>query len=247
MNGLSAGKDAVGADSGMSKLTVESLRTITVFKPLSDAAFADLSQRCVLRHHDPGELIIGHTDQTLDVYFLLGGLARVSIYSADGQRVGFRDLTAGAIFGELSAIDSKPRSASVECVDSCSVVTMRRDHFLDALGKYPAFSLAVACHLTAQIRSLTTRVFEYSTLAVRNRVRLELLRLLDAAPESGAAGLLTQVPTHAEIASRISTHREAVSREVAWLEHNKYILKEGRSLRIADPAALRALVDEDWG
>jgi hypothetical protein len=53
----------------MSRLTVESLRTITVFKPLSDLAFADLSQRCVMRHLDPGELIIGHTDQTLDVYF----------------------------------------------------------------------------------------------------------------------------------------------------------------------------------
>ena len=44
-----------------------------------------------------------------------------------------------------------------------------------------------------------------------------------------------------------STVDPAVSREVAWLEHNKYILKEGRNLRIVDPAALRALVDEDWG
>ena len=92
---------------------MKSLRTITVFKPLSDLAFANLSQRCVMRHLDPGELIIGHTDQTLDVYFLLGGLARVSVYSADGQRVGFRDLTAGAIFGgsrRLTASRARPVS-----------------------------------------------------------------------------------------------------------------------------------------
>ena len=94
---------------------------------------------------------------------------------------------------------------------------MRREHFLDALGKYPAFSLAVACHLTAQIRSLTTRVFEYSTLAVRNRVRLELLRLLDAASDNGSAELLTQVPTHAEIAAASApTARPSRARSPRW-------------------------------
>ncbi|MDF2766026.1 MAG: Crp-like helix-turn-helix domain, partial [Rhodospirillales bacterium] len=47
-----------------------------------------------------------------------------------------------------------------------------------------------------------------------------------------------------EIASRISTHREAVTRELGRLEHEGILAKEGRTLRIRDVARLRRLVEE---
>jgi hypothetical protein len=103
--------------------------------------------------------------------------------------------------------------------------------------------LAVMKHLTGQVRSLTDRVFEFSTLAVRNRVQTELLRLAG----EGAVGneaVLSPAPTHAEIASRISTHREAVTRELGWLEEKGFIAKEGRVLRVKNLAGLRRLVEE---
>jgi hypothetical protein len=93
------------------------------------------------------------------------------------------------------------------------------------------------------VRNLTARVFEFSTLAVRNRVRTELLRLADGAPGSNEA-VLSPAPTHAEIANRISTHREAVTRELGWLEDKGFIAKEGRVLRLKNRAGLRKLVEE---
>lgn len=230
----------------MSRPAADLLRPLPVFQALGEDALAEIGGHCLIRTYRAGELILGHTDQSFDVLFMVSGQARVSIYSADGQRVGFRDIVAGDIFGELSAIDGMPRSASVECLDDCTAVALARQHFLGALARHPAFNTAVLQHLTRLVRSLTTRVFEFSTLAVRNRVRLELLRLADEAPSGAASGLLAQVPTHAEMASRISTHREAVSREFAWLERNNYIAKDGRNLRITDVTRLRALVDEDW-
>jgi CRP/FNR family cyclic AMP-dependent transcriptional regulator len=57
---------------------------------------------------------------------------------------------------------------------------------------------------------------------------------------------LSPAPTHAEIASRISTHREAVTREFAWLDAQGLVVKEGRALKIPSLAKLRQLVEEDW-
>ncbi|MBI2718115.1 MAG: Crp/Fnr family transcriptional regulator [Rhizobiales bacterium] len=192
------------------------------------------------------ELIIAQHDESFDVWFLLKGLARVSIYSVDGQRVGFLDMGPGTIFGELSALDGQPRSASVEAVEPCAVAILPRQRFLEALASQPGFSLAVARHLTGQVRSLTTRIFEFSTMAVRQRLRAELLRMAERSAGGHDTVVLSPVPTHAELASRISTHREAVSREIAWLDDHGFTVKEGRNVRIASIARLRALLGEAW-
>jgi CRP-like cAMP-binding protein len=226
----------------MARQAKDALREIAYFKPLDDAAFALLAQQCAIREYAAQELILGHNDETFDVLFLLEGLARVSLYSADGQRVGFRDIAAGTIFGELSAIDGERRSASVEAVATCVTAVMRRPQFLAAIAHHPEFTMAVARHLTRQVRVLTRRVFEFSTMAVRQRLWAEVLRLADAAAQGKGHALLSPAPTHAEIASRISTHREAVTREFAWLESQGLIEKEGRALKVPDLAKLRRLI-----
>lgn len=229
----------------MAKHSKDALRAIAYFRSLDDAAFTEIAQQCAIREYTGQELIIGHNDETFDVLFLLEGQARVSLYSADGQRVSFRDIAAGTIFGELSAIDGHPRSASVEAVEPCVAAVMRRPQFLAAIANHPQFTMAVARHLTGQVRVLTTRVFEFSTMAVRQRLWAELLRLAEAAAKGKREVLLERAPTHAEIASRISTHREAVTREFAWLEAQGFIVKEGRALKVPDLEKLRGLARVD--
>lgn len=230
----------------MSKQHLDALRSIPFFNSLDADAFAEIVKHCAIREYGAQELIMGHTDLTFDVLFLLEGQARVSIYSADGQRVGFRDVPAGTIVGELSAIDSQPRSASVECVERCVAAVMRQPHFHAAIANNPQFTMAVLRHLTGQVRVLTTRIFEFSTMAVRQRLRAELLRLAEAAAKGKAHAVLSPAPKHAEIASRISTHREAVSREFAWLEAQGYVVKDGRALKIPSLQRLRDLVHAEW-
>jgi CRP-like cAMP-binding protein len=101
---------------------------------------------------------------------------------------------------------------------------------------------AILRHLTTQVRALTERVFEFSTLAVRNRVHAELVRL--ARDHGGNDAVIRPAPTHTEIASRISTHREAVTRELNRLEDLGLIVREGRSLRVHDLERLQAMVED---
>ncbi|MCG8559212.1 MAG: helix-turn-helix domain-containing protein, partial [Hyphomicrobiales bacterium] len=106
---------------------------------------------------------------------------------------------------------------------------------------------ALLKRLVAQIRSLTTRVFEFSTLAVSNRIQAELLRLARDNGIDDNTALITPAPTHTEIASRISTHREAVTRELSRLTQNNVIRREGRALCVTDVDRLARMVQEATG
>ena len=221
----------------------ELLRASPFFSPLDPAAFATLGKQCFMREFVAREVIINHRDESFDVLFLLTGSARVNIHSADGKQVSFRDIVPGAVFGELSAIDGQARSANVECMEPCVVAVLRQQDFQQALASHPPFMMAIMKHLAGQIRVLSTRVIEFSTLAVRNRLRTELLRMAEASAKGAPGAVLSPAPTHAEFATRISTHREAVTREFAWLEDQGLVIKQGRALQIPSLSALRSLTE----
>lgn len=205
---------------------------------------AALERQCSWRNFHTGNLIIGQHDVSREVLFLVSGLARVNIYSLSGKRVSFRDVRPGAVIGELSAIDDHPRSADVEAIDDCWLFIMPQSVFAAAINNYPSVSKALLLHLARQVRGLTERVFEFSTLAVRSRVRAELLRLAERQSINGETAVLSPAPTHTDIASRISTHREAVTRELNRLEKLGMIERQGRALRIIDIRILKALVED---
>src|SRR4051794_14670456 len=110
----------------MTEAKPDPLRSVEFFRALSEDAFAAVSRSCHRKAFAAQELIIGQEDRSFDVLFLLAGQARVNIYSLSGRRVSFRDIVQGAIFGEMSAIDGEPRSASVECVEACTAAIMPR-------------------------------------------------------------------------------------------------------------------------
>src|SRR5262249_6357411 len=95
-------------------------------------------------------------------------------------------------------------------------------------------------------RAMSRRGVEFSTLPVRHRVHAELLRLArtDAADRPHHNATIAPAPTHAEIASRISTHREAVSRELAELTRSGLVERRGGDLVLRDIGALARMVEE---
>ena len=111
----------------------------------------------------------------------------------------------------------------------------------------PSVAVATLRKVTADVRRLSQRVFEFSTLAVQNRIHAELLRLVGRPDQRHREGILSPAPSLADIAERISTHREAVSRELSRLTTMGLIRREKGDLVIHDVAKLRELVNEAKG
>lgn len=225
----------------------QSLTKVGIFSGLSDETLAALKKRCAWRRYEAGEAILDHLDPSNDVFFITDGEARASLYSALGKVVTFTDLGPGDLFGEIAAIDGGPRSASIEARTRCIVASMSAATFREVVQQEPLVMQALLQSLAARIRALTTRIYEFSALAVKNRIQAELLRLAGLGVRDGNNACIEVAPTHAEIASRVSTHREAVTRELNRLSRLGVVEQKGRALVVKDIERLEELVHEVTG
>jgi CRP/FNR family transcriptional regulator, cyclic AMP receptor protein len=223
------------------------LRRVPILAELSDAALERVAQSCLWRNYKAGEQIVEYQVQSADVFFLLTGKARVIIYSSRGQAVAFTDLIPTAMFGEIACIDRMPRSASVEALEPCLIASLSADAFDTLMRQEPSVAVATLRHMTAAVRRLSERVFEFSTLVVQNRIHAELLRLAGEAGERHGEAVISPAPSLLDIASRISTHREAVSRELSRLTAIGLLRREGGNLRITNVAKLAEFVNDAKG
>ena len=220
-----------------------SLLGIEFFDGLGSADREALARLCRWHRYAAHQYIIGHQDETNDVYFIVDGRVRVTVFSPSGKEVSFADLPAGKSFGEMAAIDGAPRSATVIALSNTVLASMSAKAFRRVLDDHADVAAKMMQNLVGLVRRLSDRVVEFSVLAVRNRIHAELLRLARDQGLDGDTAVITPVPTHADIASRVSTHREAVTRELNALARDGLVERRDGALVIADVARLAQLVE----
>lgn len=203
---------------------------------------AVLEELFVVRDYAHGEIVISHLDEDRDVFFVLDGRLRATLYSRSGHEVNYRDIGPGDVVGELAAIDGAPRSATVEALEPARLGRLSAAAFRALVKTHPGLNAILLEHLTAQIRRLTERVFEFSTLAVRDRLIHELLRLAEATGMQEGRAEIHPAPTQFELAHRISSHREVVSREMSTLARAGLVEKREGVLIVSDLDQLRSLI-----
>ncbi|WP_312030566.1 Crp/Fnr family transcriptional regulator [Methylosinus sp. H3A] len=204
---------------------------------------AKLDARCVWRRAQEKECILNFKDDSADIYFVTYGDVRVSIQSVAGKDLLLRVIEEGGFFGELSALDGKPRSAAIHAITDTVIARMSPTIFRDVIHRYPDVCDQVLETLTAEVRRLATRVNEFTNLDVRGRIHAELLRLARSDAGGENRGVISPVPTHAEIAARVSTHREAVTRELNRLERAGLLERRRGAFVLLDLAELSASVE----
>lgn len=228
-------------------VNAQTLSAIKIFSPVSLDVREKIAPYLKSREYLPNEQIIGQEDASHDAFFVVTGKVRVTYYSNSGKEIAFRELQAGLMFGEISAIDDQSRSAQVVALENTCIARISNADFLRIIYEYPELTKYVMCHLTKLIRLLSDRVVEFSTLGVKNRIHAELLRLAREYNTKDNQVTIQDFPTHADIASRISTHREAVTRELNELVRANLISKVDGCLKVCDLDRLESLVEDVAG
>ena len=165
-----------------------------------------------------GQYIISRHRSEHCVHFIVSGEVKSCAYSENGKQVQYETLRAGMMLGELSAIDRSLPSYDCIAVKETTIASMSAATFNKMLDEYPSIRSLVMRRLVSMVRRQMLRVFEFSTTNVPNRVKLELLRIADETSDGSRDIVIEQPPTHSDIAARISTHREAVTRELSRLQ-----------------------------
>ncbi|MDG1972660.1 MAG: Crp/Fnr family transcriptional regulator [Paracoccaceae bacterium] len=190
---------------------------------LSVAARKALSDKWMTEQFDAGRLIFGDKDPSRDVFFVISGSARAAAFTLSGREVSFNVIGPGDCFGEIAAIDGGIRSSSVAAVKSVTVGRLSASDFQQILETEAEIARAFFTLLCGKVRGMSDKLVEYTELTSAQRVRRELTRLARAARVGADSALITEMPTQAELATRILARREAVTREFAHLQCQGFV------------------------
>lgn len=228
----------------MSSVDARRLRSVDIFSDLSSEVAERIAAACKWARYAKGRQILGQMDDTSDLYLAVEGTVRVIGYSSQGKVVSFSDISAPSIFGEFAAIDRKPRSASVVALEECVVGRLGSDRFRAVLLAEPEVMLRTLEKVVGKARQMTDRVLTFSVLPAHARLHIELLRMADMLETTAEAGRIEPAPTHQTIAERISSHREAITREMRRLRGMGVIDYDRTAIVVRDGGALRRLIRE---
>ena len=163
---------------------LEILKKVPLFKGLADQQLADLSSVFQRKSYPMGSFIITEGDDGDFLFVLNRGSAKVTRESEEGREVIFAFLREGDIFGELSILDGRERSANVVALEDTDAYILERNEFLKVMVSYPALSVKLLQELARRIRS-SDRQIEY--LALKDSESRVLLALGRIAEETGMA------------------------------------------------------------
>jgi CRP-like cAMP-binding protein len=198
------------------------------------ARFAELTRE---RSYPKGSVILFENDPGDSLFIVRSGRVKVVLIGEDGREVILGMLGVGHHFGELSLIDSQPRSAHVIAMEDSTLLVLRREDFRRRVQESPAVAWALLVELSRRLRRADEQIGSLVLLDVDGRIaRL----LLDAADEGGDATIQKRL-THQTIAQMIGASRETVSRAMREFQDRGLIAVHHRQITVADRAGLEQL------
>jgi CRP-like cAMP-binding protein len=215
------------------------------FRELSQDDLREVVREGTLMALAKGKTVFRTGDSSSEVYVLIAGRIAISTTGVNGREIGFRQYGSGDCFGELAAVDGKPRSANAKAMQATHLFRIPAAGFRRMLAAYPNMAEEVLKSLARLVRALSDRIAENGARAPV-RIVGGIVRLAeDAAPCAEAIRVqIHPAPTDEELAARYDSHRESVNRVVNELKRRGLVSRSRSSLMVLDLPALRRHLDE---
>jgi CRP/FNR family transcriptional regulator len=211
------------------KSVFETLRGVPFLRDLPDSTLAEIAKSCVETVHMRGEVIFLEGDPPKGLLVVRDGA--VKIYkTGDGGREQILEIEGpGRSVAELPLFDGHPYPASCAAVHDSVLLLVRPKEFKEMLARHPDLTQAVIASLAFRLRRMVMLVQELSLRDVRQRL-LDLFQEL-----AGTGGSFELRLSQQELAARIGTVREMVSRTLAKLVQEGVLRVEGKTVTILEP------------
>jgi len=223
------------------------LQKVDLFKGLSSYSLREIAAQCKWIRCKRNQNVMRRDATDRDVYFVIAGTVRLTAAGGRGRRIIFRDVQAGEVFGEDSALDGRARFADAVTLSEALLASMSPEVFRAILANHASVRERLLRRLTGSVRELAGRLLELGAQPVQRRIWLELARLAREAGVAQNRARLEPAPTHSDVASRVGTSREQVSREFSRLAREGVLERAAKALVVRDVAALESFAGEMSG
>jgi CRP/FNR family transcriptional regulator, cyclic AMP receptor protein len=225
------------------ELMIPKLRAVPLF---ADLSADDLDTLCTLvgyRQLPKGAFVVTQNERGATLFLLVSGRVKVSLTSPDGRELALNYLDAPSHFGEMSLVDSEPRSADVIASTDIELLTLDAKDLSKAIQLQPRLALSLIATLSRRLRQTIDRLQDLAFHDATHRVMRVLLNIATAAYETRGIPVIVGF-THYEIATVAGTSRETASRVISQLAREEVLATRGRRI-VVDLLKLRDRLDRE--
>lgn len=202
------------------------LRRLPYFAHLDEAALGAVATSTIERTYSAGQVVMLAGEPCTGLFVVRSGRVKITRSSPEGREHILHFAGAGESFNDVPAFDGGPNPATVEALEDSRLLIIERQALLNMIEHYPQLARAVISVLAARCRQLVAMVEDLSLRTVTARLAGLLLEQA-ARPDAPAL-------TRAQMAARLGTVREMVSRSLKELERNGLIRLDRARIVIVD-------------
>ncbi len=225
---------------------IAALKSTPLFAELDEKTLAALAARAVERRYARDEILFIAGEEPLGLYVIVAGAVRAYRESVEGREQVIHVERAGATVAELPVFDDGAYPSTVAAEEETQVL------FIDKRGvrrlslEHPQIALAALKVLAGRLRRCAELVETLSLREVGQRLARFLLSEARTKGTRTDEGLQVELAhTNQQIAARVGSVREVVSRALTRLQLDGLVRLEGRRLNIPDEKSLAAFAGED--
>jgi CRP/FNR family transcriptional regulator len=187
----------------------------------------------------PARVLIAEDQKPLNIPFLLEGEVSISMTSLNGRQFLLGVAGAGEILGLASAVSGDCSEIRAVARHPCQIALLRRQDFLDFLGRHPPASSYIALELSLLCRRISERLRIFGlTTSVRARLASLLLEWCRDGRQTKNGTQIRVGLTHGEIGDCIGSSRESITRTLTDFRSQDLVTVHGSTLIVPSRSAL---------
>lgn len=212
---------------------------------VNDDSWKALSNRWTVSTYKPRTYLITADDRdNRDVFFVLDGSVRATIYTDAGREVSLLTFDRGDVIGEFSAIDDAPRSSDAIAERESIIATLSARDFKELLLEHADISYCLLQLSIGHLRRLSKRVVDFNAKNADERLREALLDIAQRAAKGADEIIIDRPPTQSELAAVVFSSRESVAREMGRMRKAGVASRIKRALHIPSIRRLERYIED---
>jgi CRP/FNR family transcriptional regulator len=190
-------------------------------------------------HFEAGQVIYLEGEPAEVLYILESGWIKAMRMSPEGREQALLFLRSAEIFGDIAVVTDTPYPGTVVALESVDVWAIEKPVILDLINQYPELAMAVIRRLGERVLYYVGLVEDLSLHSVESRIAKTLLQHADVLDDRLVVPRRMWT-TFDEMATRLGTVRDVLSRALKTLEEEGLLRVEKHEIVILDPGRLAA-------
>ena len=215
-----------------------------LFRDLGDSVVEVLAKYSSIKRLNKNEILFVAGEPAKGLYVIASGSVRAFRMAADGREQVIHIERAVTTIAEVAVFDDGNYPSTVAADEPSTVYFLSKQDVLKTAMQHPQLALSAVKLIASRLRRCAELVETLSLREVGQRLAALLLtEALDSGVKTAGGTRIKLHYTHNQLASRIGTVREVVTRTMFRLQEQGLILHEGKDILIPDLKAIALYAD----